>query len=570
MANKDSFIWLFAASGTVGATIGAFLAGWHDAIEGGQVVASIVEYPLGSPMHELHRKAWTLVNQIPAIPLRLGLPEHGVSMLLGALVGTSYFQAFSLITYSLSRAFLISLLMPMFLVATRAYWYAPDYDVIVFQATSGSLPDHTHGVLGLGIGLYFAALLSAGWFRSAGFVLGLTPAIHVTLGGWTILVTAICSFFVARWRVTGAGGGVPSTGVSSERHLQAFLDIWDTHRQPGISLRSVFHVLALVALVSAALVWRRDETREGTSLSLLFFAISGTAALVYYIAIKLAWDLVPLAFIQVIPGRFLDFIIAAGLPLVAGLMLSQRQNRATITILCVLFATPLLVKIINAAVSRGLTSNSLRIDAEIPTLVLVACCVAAIAMLRTPESLIAEGSPARDAITASAKALVLAIALSAVPLLIRTWIVHGSVGPKPFSVGEMVFWNEVRKDPGILVVPGGMPSAQIFSRRPLLIDAAALDFIPYVPEAAKIVEDILRDVYGIDYFDPPTELYHRGKILPDTARVAWEQRHHSDWQQLRLRYGLTAVLSPSDWTLDLPLLARAPGLTLYAVPPLAP
>ena len=153
------------------------------------------------------------------------------------------------------------------------------------------------------------------------------------------------------------------------------------------------------------------------------------------------------------------------------------------------------------------------------------------------------------------------------PLLGRTWAVHGSVGPNPFAPDEAAFWTEVGNDPGMLAVPGGMPSAQIFARRPLLIDAAALDFIPYVPGAAGAVDEILDAVYGIDFFDPPPEVRHRGQLLADTSREVWEARSRGEWQLLGERFGFAGVLSHGDWVLDLPVTARADGIIYHALAP---
>ena len=379
------------------------------------------------------------------------------------------------------------------------------------------------------------------------------------------IAVTLVSFGIHAWMFQGGAAAAPA--ADGERYLQAFLEIWDTHRQPGVSWRAVLHVLGLAALPAAVLALRasrnRDRDRNGEDLLLLYLAVSAAAAVAYYVTVKLAWDALPLVLIQVIPGRFLDYSIAAGLPLVAGLLLRRRGSGVAVAAVSLLFATPMLAKAVNAAVARDMLPDGLRIDAEVPTVVLLAGCVAAYVLARrdTPPS-----APSSFPIRAG-RLVVLACALLAVPLLGRTWAVHGSVGPNPFAPDEAAFWTEVGNDPGMLAVPGGMPSAQIFARRPLLIDAAALDFIPYVPGAAGAVDEILDAVYGIDFFDPPPEVRHRGQLLADTSREVWEARSRGEWQLLGERFGFAGVLSHGDWVLDLPVTARADGITYHALAP---
>jgi hypothetical protein len=112
----------------------------------------------------------------------------------------------------------------------------------------------------------------------------------------------------------------------------------------------------------------------------------------------------------------------------------------------------------------------------------------------------------------------------------------------------------------LLLTSGTMQLIQLWTRRPVLLDAGALDEMAYVPQAAPQVDRILRAVYGIDT-----------SRLPDsfdahTARALWEERTVAEWQRIGHQFGVTDVLTYEGWALKLPVVARSSGFTLYGIP----
>ena len=99
----------------------------------------------------------------------------------------------------------------------------------------------------------------------------------------------------------------------------------------------------------------------------------------------------------------------------------------------------------------------------------------------------------------------------------------------------------------------------------MLLDGGGLDALPYAPEAAPEMERILRRVYGIELLDPPEEARLRGTIPPEFTRRIWEAYPAAEWQRIAAEFGVRQVVTPHDWTLQLPLQARSRTLSVYDI-----
>jgi len=116
--------------------------------------------------------------------------------------------------------------------------------------------------------------------------------------------------------------------------------------------------------------------------------------------------------------------------------------------------------------------------------------------------------------------------------------------------------------PGGIATGPGVYMFQLRSRRAVLLDTVAIDFIPYVPAAGPAMARIFRDVYGSDLLSPSTGLLDEANV-----RSLWEGREPEDWRRLGRELEFTDVLTPADWQLRLPLVSRSSEYALYAVEP---
>ena len=85
---------------------------------------------------------------------------------------------------------------------------------------------------------------------------------------------------------------------------------------------------------------------------------------------------------------------------------------------------------------------------------------------------------------------------------------------------------------GLLATAGSYHLVQLYTRRPVLIDGGGLDGLVYAPEGAPMAERILRDVYGLDYFNPPPGARSQGLIPHDLTRAAWESYSPDKWRDI--------------------------------------
>jgi hypothetical protein len=119
---------------------------------------------------------------------------------------------------------------------------------------------------------------------------------------------------------------------------------------------------------------------------------------------------------------------------------------------------------------------------------------------------------------------------------------------------------------GPLLTGGDLFMIQLRTRRPVVLDGGSLDTLPYAIESGPEMSRILRDVYGVDLFNPPEEARRGGRVPSTANRQVWEAMSRDRWRQIAREYGFTQVLTPAGWTLDVPLLASSGAFALYVIP----
>ena len=129
-----------------------------------------------------------------------------------------------------------------------------------------------------------------------------------------------------------------------------------------------------------------------------------------------------------------------------------------------------------------------------------------------------------------------------------------------------VFFADVAAHSGMIVLAGDLRLIQLRTRRPVLVDSGALDTVMYSLETGAAMQRIMRDVYGLDMFNPPPGAVGSGRIPPLAHRPTWESYSPEKWRSIRREYGVTQVLAYADWSLQLPVSAQSRRLLLYDIP----
>lgn len=597
----------------VASGIGGFHAGmvtfpdWQVAVETAQVIAGIVRYPVDTPFYLYHLKLWTVLHQIGALLLQAGVSEIALSKIVSGLLGMVSFQAIALIVYALSRDALLAIGSAFLIAFTRSAEYGVNYPIYLMGTP------HTYGAIGLSLIALIAGLAGAGWYRAAGFLLGIAPAVHPSLGAWFVMTMGAATLWHAwgdrneirpavKFLVLGFGvtaisllvqlaqtRGLPAIDSQlADKYLKSFVSLWDAHRQTvslsadGMKLNLGTLLLATASLTTSA------GLPDSARLLLRVVIVTTTASLVLGLLSFIPPASLPSILLVLMPGRLVNFGAFVAVAVLIGLLGHASRNR--LGFWSRLFALYLSVGLVignrsmlwdwlersdgNAVqqtlriVLAGAETRPLQILLTVAVLLIV---VTAIAGRHTPPGPTGEQLPQPAAVERPTRLFMRATyglivtVLAGVIVLLWQW---------PAQPEASIFVDrttnpalgQVAKDPGLLLTGGDMQLIQIRTRRPILINGGGLDGLPYALESGPAVERILRDVYAIDLFNPPDEARGRGAIPNQYNRAAWERFSRDQWQMIRRTYSVTQVMTPPGWSLALPVALNDAGFVLYDLP----
>jgi hypothetical protein len=590
---------VLVVSGLAGFRLGwTAFPSWQVAVETAQVTAGVVQYPSATPFFLYHVKLWTILHQVLAVFLRLGVSEVRLSLWLSGLLGMISFQALSMFVFALSGDVILAVGAAMVLFVSRA----TDFGVVYPIALMGSM--HTYGIIGLSLIVLVVGLIGSGCYRSGAFLLALTPAVHPSLGAWLLLLVGIAilfdvhgmreaagpalGYFIAGALVTSASLAYqlasafpepPVDAAVTSRYLLAFTQLWDVHRQPvdlfadGVSLNRAAFALALISLV----LLRDDVTRDALFLLRVVLVASAMSLLVVF----LSWvppEWVPGSLLVLMPNRLLNFNAMTFVALLFGLIGAYRHrpwSRVLIAMLAVLlvFGDRSMVWqwLVEGRIASHVPAWTRWIDfwtaIELTSLLLVLFALierttkqpAADQWLGTTEW--TSGWKQMAAIAGRVAFVVLAAAL-----LVLGWRRVADRYALFRTADNDTVFHEAAAARGLLITGGDLSLIQLRTRRPVLLNGGGLDGLPYSLSSGPETERILRDVYGIDFFNPPKEAYRTGVIPSRYNQQVWEQFTPDQWYAIRYTYQANQIVAPATWQLKLPVVAQDGDLRLYQIP----
>jgi hypothetical protein len=424
-------------------------------------------------------------------------------------------------------------------------------------------------------------------------LLGVAPSVHPSLGAWLWLIAGISAAFdltearaILRtsWKYFAAGCLVTALSLAAHlvlayhppsiapdqaaRYLGTFTALWDGHRQP-VPLTNP-GVLLNVGMLALALIWlipfRGDLPRPALFL-LRFAAVSAAVGLACVLISWVPPDRLPAPLVILMPARILNvgaMTFAALLLGLAGAYARQTWGAAILLMLTValLLAPASMLRV--WADRKGLAVPGVAVDQV--AVMLTAGAALVLGRLgtrwrwrRTGSTAGIEPGPSMAVAGAMMAVVVIVVALGAWPLPPR----HSTVFLDRTNDGVLAV--AARKD-GLLLTGGDLHMVQLRTRRPILLDGGGLDALPYAIESAPAMDRILRDVYGVDLFNPPAEALNSGTVPPGANRAAWERYSPERWSEIRRDYRVTQVLTQAGWELKLPIVAQSMRFLLYEIP----
>ncbi len=570
---------LLALSGAIGFVLGVTrFATWQVAVESAQVVAGLVKYPADNPFYIYHLQLWTVLHQIGALALRAGISEIALSHLFSGVLGMVSFQALGILIYAFSADLPLAVGAPVLILYTRAVEHGATYPISLMGV------DHTYGVIGLSLAVLVVGLLGAGCYRLGGFLLGIAPAVHPSIGMWLAVIVAGCivwdfkalraelrpalPYFVAGCAVTAASVAVyffmarhvAHVGPAvTARYLDAFVGKWDEHRRAAslITVGSILNVDALLVGTAWLVLFAKDLPPRSLFI-LRAVIISGALSVPLMMISWLPPTTVPTALLTFMPNRLVNLNVLAFVPLVAGLLAVYRKNfwsqlaiAALVGALFINYRSMLWDDYPEAGAFTILKLNPWHVFVA-GSIGLLGVAVAAGFARRQPGP-----APAR---VPRAFALVLFLVTA-----VLTWRL-----PPPYAfldrTNNPLMAALAKETRGMVATAGSFHLVQLYTRRPVLIDGGALDTLPYAPDAGPAMERILREVYGIDFFNPPPEVEQTAVIPHHYNKPIWESYSRLKWQELGFTFGVTQVLTHADWRLDLPVAAEDQWFKVYQIP----
>jgi hypothetical protein len=506
-----------AVSGLLGYFVGSRgFPEWQVPVETAQVLAGIVRYPPDNPFLIYHLKLWTVLHQICAAFLAAGVSEIRLSVWLSGITGMLSFQALAMTTFAFSRSSWISVATTIVVFVSGATNYGVRYPIFLLGTS------HTYGSVGLSWAVLTAALIGCGRYRVALFLLGLAPAVHPSLGIWLAIIAALAFAsdlpsvrvnVLPNWR--WFAGGATLTAVSLALHL------WAGRGVPAIDSATAARFLATFTAL-----W--DEHRQPMGLVHVGVALNLAAVLVGIISLRWISRALPLS-----SSFVLRFVIASGLVSFAGIALSWVPPDRLPGFVVVLMPT----RVVNVDVMMF--------------------AVLVLGLLGTYRTV--------------AGRLLLAGVMGG--LLLTSHRLPDVLHPQLRTI-EVAFRDRTNdallataaRGKGLLATGGDLHLIQLRTRRPVVLDGGGLDGLPYALAGGPEMARILRDIYGIDFFNPPAEAHGIGMIPSSFNRRVWEGYPQDRWEEIRRKYNVTQVMTYNDWTLHLPIVAQNARYLLYEIP----
>jgi hypothetical protein len=575
-------LWVLLLSGALGFRVGMLgFPDWQVAVETAQVVAGIVTYPPDNIFYIYHTKLWTALHQILAVALRAGVSEIALSYAVSGVQGMLTFQALAIFVYALSRDPLLAVGASALVFFTRSAEYGVIYPIFLLGT------EHTYGVVGLSTSVLVAGVLGSGWYRTGALLLGIAPCVHPALGSWTgaIVALAVLSDFrrlraelrpALPWFAAGCGITVisllthlalaPDTPAGMARlapqDLSAFIRLWDGHRAAvNISHDGVILNCASLLVASVWLAWFAVDLPRASQLLL---RISAAASLLSLAMIPLSWippERLPAALLVLMPGRYLNFGAMTFAATLLGLLGSRRESWSRMVLLflsCGLLAGDHSMLWEFLEHHHGVLYRSHVRPLHVVWIATIALVAGAAWTWKGG----AEGRGQRA--PQPLRLLQLAVLALAVVMTLHQ---HAERSGAHFSDRTNdVFFSDIARSPGVLLVAGDLHLIQLRTRRPVLLDTGALDTVMYSLETGASMQRMLRDIYGLDLFNPPPAAVGAGRIPALSHRETWQRFSPQTWQAIGRDFGVTQVLAYADWTLQLPVASQSRRLLLYDIP----
>jgi hypothetical protein len=539
---------LLLISGIIGLVVGISSSKWQLSIEPAQVLTGLVRLNPHDLGYLYDATAFSLSTHISALLLFVTNSEVATSIILCALIGIIIAQSIAMLFF-LGMARLYPSLFVTLLICL-AYSLKPGiyifghgiaYPIWLFGV------EHTFGVVGLIFTVYATLFFAFDRIKTGLFLSPIVLWVHPAWGVWinACIISAVVADFpknrhiLNRYNVLAYSIGIalflaalffqkmalPAVPLNqvidhteARKIFLSYVTNWDFHRQRFGSPKILSSQLLLVGFTifaSSLCLLRDNSLTDGKRLFLKLALIAAVISPIFvFVPSWFDQAIFPEALITLMPGRFVNYSIFLGIPLL-------------ILACAAFFRTASSSKLMNYCLSAFISLDLL---------------------LKPP--------------------LIRRCFVIVTPLCLLAVLAHSVMSFKQrferytdFSQPSAVYGQT-----GQILTTMDFWLLQIQTRKPLIVPH--LDGFVYVgPDALVRLNDLVEDIYGARLTEPPLspEDFHSSVIHTSSYQSLWEHRGCGEWQRLSRKYDFERIVVPKNISLSTQLIGESHDAKVYGV-----
>ena len=483
------------------------------AINGGLTISEIIKYPEPlSPMKYYYHNSWTLLHQFAEILLNSGLSidnsSRAILFLSTLCFGISSFLIVNKLTFNKYLALLVSILM----LILQKNFGDTDYPSLIIS-------NHSYGMLSLAITSLIFSLLINENFKLLGFFSTFLICIHPVVGLWVLFILTLSLILLKNRNILikflkGSFFGASCTLLSfiiffqnkiskvdfETENLNIYLEFWDGHRNTAGIIHYEYLIKSIFLFILVNVYYYFNKNQKNNFL--LFFNLMIVFASVIYLLFKFFPSFFPELFVRAMPSRFLILHSFVGWPLIISMIyqIFSGFNATKKFIRVFIFGTLIIYSVQHY-------KNFIKIKNE--------------------------------------------------------FVSNFSVKNK-YKNADIFYEISNLNLPGYFITTTGTQAYTIrLGLKPVLIDTASLDFIPYHPYLVNDVFEILQEVYDVDLKNPPIK---NNPTIPDNfTKISFEKKKEEDWKFLSEKYNADYVVTPTNWDIQLNIFLQNKEFSIYKI-----
>lgn len=518
-----------------------------------------VVYPAGNPAAVALYETVTPFHGLIGLLSSAGLGDLAITQLCCAVNVAVYAQATALMVFALSRNVPAAVLLGIAQAATTGFLQGTDYPIVIVNN------EKLLGSLGLGLQLQIFGLIGLGRQTPALALVAVLTVVHPVFAAFNaalVVAVRVTNRFGAGQRLW-SGGALLGAAMAAwallrasrpevdlpppadPRLVEAYFNLWDAHRNTPLTVYGLITLAeSLAGLGLILLLCRRGGERLRAMTTAL--AMAGALGIACWIGFNTLRPWLPPLLLIPMPNRLMNVSEALVFPVVAGLLLALRPR-----VLPRVGLAGLVVVMLGCGVALDMGEFSLVDPVRLNTmagtkLALTAVVIVLAWALATGRVALAEVEEKTDS-------------TSRHPALAAAWLAVGGAvlgiglstrSPDPFAAGQEVF-DRLAKSEGVVLGLENINLTKSPIRNAELFSFPCLDVLAYTPRLIPQVAQIMADVYGGDFFNPPKANYRIG-VYNVVDMQAMARRSTEEWKALGAQYGFHFIVTLGGRELALP------------------